>query len=137
MSPNAFRGLIVCSVLFAVAAGVVDALCPSLIPQSVVAALEKETATSIFETNPFAFLAFSLPWLIAVLASTIGLLFFKPWARPMALYSTLFGFISYSFLSPELSSPVASALTEASAMTWGAILALAYYSPLRENFIGK
>lgn len=137
MSPIAFRILIVSSVLFAVIAGLVDALCPSFIPESVVTALEKEAETSIFEIYPFISLAILMPWLIAVFASTIGLLLFKPWARPIALYSTLFGFVFYSLFGSELSSSVASALTDASAMAWGAILALAYYSPLRENFVAK
>ena len=137
MSPTAFRSLVVVSILLIVAAGVIDALCPSLISPSVTSAIEKEAATTLIETHPFISLAVLLPWLVAVLASTVGLLFFKRWARSMALYSTLLGFVFYSFFGPNLSSGVASALTDASSMAWGAVLALAYYSPLSERFAIK
>lgn len=137
MSPTAFRSLIISSVLFTVAAGIVDALCPSLIPQSIASALEKEVETTFFETHPFISLAVLLPWLMAALASIIGLLLFKRWARPTALYSTLLGFVLYPLFGPDLSSAIASALTDASCLTWGAVLALAYYSSLSEHFVAK
>ncbi|WP_310446982.1 hypothetical protein [Thiobacillus sp.] len=134
MSPFAFRSLVVCSVLLIVAEGIVDWSCPSLIPQSVTAALEKESATSFLEIHPYVSLAVLLPWLIAVLVSTVGLLFFKRWARSMALYSTVLGLAVYFFFGSSLSSAIGSALTDASSMVWGAVLALAYYSPLSERF---
>ena len=137
MSPTIFRCLIVCSVLLIVAAGVVDWLFPSLISQSLTSALENEPVPSFLENYPFISLAVLLPWLAAVLASTVGLLFFQRWARSIALYSTLLGLVFYSFFGPELSSALASALTDASSMAWGAVLALAYYSPLSDRFAKK
>ncbi|MDO8995339.1 MAG: hypothetical protein Q7U77_01810 [Sediminibacterium sp.] len=137
MSPTIFRGLIGCSVLLIIAAGVVDWLIPSLISQTLTSALENEPVPSLLENYPFISLAVLLPWLIAVLASTVGLLFFKRWARSMALYSTLIGLTLYSFFGPTLSSALASALTDASSLAWGAVLALAYYSPLSDRFAIK
>ena len=137
MSPTFFRCLVVCSLLLILAAAVVDWVFPSLISESLTTAIENEPVPSFLENHPFISLAFLLPWLVAFLASTIGLLFFRRWARAVAFYSTLAGFGLYPFFGPELSSALASALTDASSMLWGAILALAYYSPLNERFTNK
>lgn len=135
MTPMTFRSLVASSVLLMIAAGFVDWLFPSFVPQSLTLALEKESGLSLLEKYPFIALAIFLPWLIAVLASTIGLFFFKHWARAWALYSTLIGFALYPFLGPSVCSALASALTEASSLAWGAALAVAYYSPLCDRFI--
>lgn len=137
MNPTAFRYLLASSILLSIAAGVIDWLFPTLVPQSLTLALEKESELSLLGKYPFISLAIFLPWLIVVLASTIGLFFFKPWARTLALYSTLIGFALYLFLGPSVCSALASALTEASYLAFGAVLAVAYYSPLSTHFVSK
>src|SRR5512145_762423 len=124
MSPTLFRSLIVSSVLLAIAAGLLDQYFPPMISQPLAAALEREPASGLLETHPILSFAIFLPWLAAFLASTIGLLFFKCWARSTAFYSTLIGLAIYFFFGPELSSAFASALNDVSSMTWGAVLAL-------------
>lgn len=71
---------------------------------------------------------------VAWLVGLIGLFGFKTWARPLSLYSTLAGFLVYPFLGASLSSGIESALFEASATLWGAILALSYFSAVSDRF---
>lgn len=135
MSTTIFRSLVASSILLIIAAGIVDWIFPSLVPESLILALEKESELSFLENYPLISLTIFLPWLMAVLASTIGLCFFKHWARALALYSTLIGFALYPFLGPSVCSALASALTEASSLVLGAVLAVAYYSPLSDRFV--
>ena len=133
MSPTIFRILILCSVILGTAAAFLDTLFPELIPQSIAQAVENEPLPALFD-NLWLTVAIFLPLLIVVTISTIGLFFFKAWARAFAFYSTILSFAVYPFFGPVLSSAWSSALTEASSLLWGAILAIAYYSPLREQF---
>lgn len=134
MSPTYFRGLVITSLVLTAAASVIDWLFPSFISQALADALHNEPPSEFIETRPFLALAVFLPWTLAAVASTIGLLFFKRWARVVALYSTLIGFAFYPFFGATVSSALASALSEASFLLWGAVLALAYFSPISERF---
>ncbi|HQU98415.1 MAG TPA: hypothetical protein PLV19_04500 [Nitrosomonas sp.] len=134
MSPTYFRGLVLTSLVLTIAAATIDWLFPSLISQALTDAMQNEPPTEFIENQPFLALAVFLPWLLAAVASTIGLLFFKRWARVVALYSTLIGFAFYPFFGATVSSAFASALSEASFLVWGAVLALAYFSPISERF---
>ncbi len=140
MSPTFFRCLVLCSVLLLFASAVVDWLFPSLVSQSITTAIENESVPNFLENHPFLGLTLLLPWLIVVLASTIGLLFFKRWARVLALYSTFFSFGFYPLFGlsvSSVSSVLATAFSDASLMLWGAVLALAYYAPVSERFVTK
>ena len=134
MSSTFFRCLVLGSVFLAIASTVVDCIFPTLISQTLSMAFENEPVPRFLEDHPFISLTILLPWLVAVLLSTIGLLFFKRWARAIALYSTVCGFALYPFFGPTLSSAWASMLNEVSFMLWGAALALSYYSPLNARF---
>ena len=133
MSPTIFRILIVCSVVLGTGAAFLDTLFPELLPQSIAQAVENEPLPALFD-NLWLTVTIFLPVLIIVIISTIGLFFLKAWARALAFYSTILSFAMYPFFGPILSSAWSSALTEASSLLWGAILAIAYYSSLRERF---
>jgi len=133
MSAAHFRGLIVLSVLLAVCGAAVDTLFPTLIPQSLSVALENEPPHNIFDNLVLSFLLF-VPLGVLAIASTVGLFFLKRWARSLALASTALGFGMYPFLGPSVGSAWASAFSDASSLAWGAVLAIAYFSPLRDRF---
>jgi len=136
MSPTRFRGLVLFSVLLEIGSATVDLLIPDLLSNSLSQALENEPLPSVLNNLWLSFLLF-VPWLVITLVSTVGLLFFKGWARTLSLYSTVFSLGLYPFLGPALTSGWSSALSEASFMIWGAVLALAYYSPLADRFMVK
>jgi len=133
MSAKHFRWFIILSVLLAIGSGAVDALFPSLIPQSLAIALENEPAPRILENLALSLLLF-LPLAAAWIIGMVGLFLFKRWGRTLSLYSTVLGFGLYPFFGPTVSSGWSSALSEASFVLWGAVLAVAYVSPLRDRF---
>ena len=134
MTPTTFRILVLCYVLLGTTAASLDALLPELLPRSIAQAVENEPLPTLFD-NLWLTVAALVPLLIVVIVSTIGLFFFKAWARTLALYSTTLSFTLYLFSGPTLSSAWSSALTDASSLLWGAILALAYFSNLRDRFV--
>lgn len=133
MSPTTFRGFVLFSVLLEIGAATVDLLIPGLTSNSLSQALENEPLPGVFNNLWLSFLLF-VPWVVITLVGIVGLLFFKGWARSLSFYSTVLGLGLYPFLGPTLTSGWSSALSEASFMTWGAVLALAYYSPLAKRF---
>lgn len=79
-------------------------------------------------------LLLSLALIAAWAASVVGLFLFKAWARPLALGFTLASVVTHPLVGTALLSGFESALLEASAVLWGAILTLAYASPLAARF---
>jgi len=133
MSARYFRWFIILSVLLAGGAAALDALFPSLIPQSLSIALENEPVPRIIENLTLSLVLF-LPLAAASITGVVGLFLFKRWGRTLSLYSTVLGFGLYPFLGPTVSSGWSSTLSEASVLLWGAVLAVAYVSPLRDRF---
>ena len=133
MSPTIFRILIIFSFLLGIASAAIDFIIPNLIPSSVTQAYLNVPTPVLFE-NPLG-LAFLAALLLLASVSTIGLLFFKRWARMLSLYTTVLGFSLYPFFGLTLASGWASALSELSTTIWGAVLAIAYYSSLSERFV--
>lgn len=135
MTPTIFRGLVVLSVLLSIASATIDALLPSLLPHALSQAYENVPLPAMAETP--LWLVLLVPWLGVAMVSTVGLFFFKGWARLLSFLSTTFGFALYPLLGITLSSGWSSALSDASWVTWGAVLALAYYSPLSGRFVAR
>ena len=133
MSSTLFRTFILIYILLVTAAASVDALLPELLPRAIAQAVENEPLPMLFE-NVWLTAAIFIPLFMALIVSIIGLFFFRAWARMLAFYSTVLTFAVYPFFGPTLSSAWASALSDASSLLWGAILAVAYYSSLRERF---
>jgi hypothetical protein len=75
-----------------------------------------------------------LPFLVAGIAGAIGMFFFRRWARTLSLAVLAIGFAAGPFLGPTLSSGLSYALIEFAATTWGAVMAIAYFSPLSQRF---
>ena len=109
---------------------------------AVVFATYSPELSTAYENEPLPWLM-SIPWLgggilfamaTALIASLVGLYFYKSWARPLALHSTIIGLVLTPFFGASVSSGVESALFEAGAMTWGAIVALSYFSSVSSRF---
>ena len=86
-----------------------------------------------FIRNVWLGLAFALPLLAAIVAGLVGLFFFRRWGRTVSFYSTIVSLCLYSLSGPEIYSPLENVLFEVSSLLWGAILALAYYSPIADR----
>lgn len=137
MTPTSFRLLVLCSVVLGLVGGCLDCLFPSLLPSSLTTAFENEPPPALLSDSPALALALLVPFALVLLVSTIGLLFFWRWSRTIALFSTVAGFGIYPLFGQTLSSGWANSLLEASFTTWGAVLALAYFSPLSQRFVSQ
>ena len=73
---------------------------------------------------------FAATWIVGL----IGLFYFKPWARSLSLYSTLAGFLIFPLSGPSLFSAIELGLADGASILWGAILAISYFSPIRDRF---
>lgn len=135
MTTTQFRALILVSVATSLAGGFLDSLFPSLLPDAFSAAWEKELPSSPLIENLWLLAAVLGPWLVASIVSTIGLFFFWHWVRPFALIVAVLSLAVSPLFGSTLTSGWSSALLEASFLTWGAVLALAYCSPLSQRFV--
>jgi hypothetical protein len=132
MSPFAFRCLVAASIALHVCAGSVDLFLPSLIPMALARAAEAEPIHPVFDR--WWFTSLLVCWLAVVIAGAGGLVLFKRWARTLSLWSTVLGLAFYSVMGTGAYSGLSSAFTEAASLLWGAALAIALFSPLRERF---
>jgi hypothetical protein len=114
----------------------VDLLFPSSVPHAL-----REAAVQGYldhsRTGIFMWL-FTIGALVgaACLVGAIGLLFSRPWSRPVALWSTILATAIYPFLnSGVVLSGWSMALLLASQLLWGAALALAYFSEASLYFV--
>ena len=133
MSPTVFRSLIGLSIATGALAGAVDLVYPSLIPEGAVLAIAAEEAKV-----PMSLVAtcvgLGLVVLLSLFTSTVGMLIFKSWGRSLAAATTIASLPFWPLLGVTVQSGWASALLEVSAMSWGAALACAYWSPLATQF---
>lgn len=133
MSTTAFRCLILASFAMQLCAAFVDALFPSLISPALLRAVEAERLPSALEHSWVIALLAALA--ITLLVAEVGLLFFKRWARTASLWGTFLSLPMYSAFGTTVESSVSGALAEASSVLWGAVLAIAFFSPLRMRFV--
>jgi hypothetical protein len=111
-----------------------DMLLPNLISPSLKQMAENEPFSTGAESAWFVgFIVLGIVYFICF----IGLFFFKKWARAGALYSTVMSLCLYPFFGVSVMSGWAVALDEASMVLWGAVLAIAYFSPLQSQFISS
>ena len=79
-------------------------------------------------------LLMAIPLLFAWLAGLVGLFLIKRWGRGLSLYLTLLGLLIYPLTGPSIASGWSGGLSELAALSWGAALACAYFSPVAEAF---
>lgn len=133
MTTAYFRALLLLSILSGILAVSIDAIFPSLLPASIAQAVEDEPLHPLFDSVPALVILLVLP-IVLMIASTIGLFLLKPWARAISFYSTIYSLAATPFLGVAASSGWSNALLAVSAYSWGAVLALAYFSSISEKF---
>jgi hypothetical protein len=114
-------------------AGIGATLLPNSFSPELVAAYENEPLPWGTE-NEWLLIAFAVLLIVPWVATFVGLLRLKRWGRTLALYATGLTLIAIPTFGPTLSTGLETALIEAAAMCWGAVLALAYFSDVRVNF---
>jgi hypothetical protein len=77
----------------------------------------------------WALLAVGVPLITAGMMSFVGMLRFRGWSRPLAVATSAISIFLLPLFGPTVEPSISTALNYASSMLFGAVLALAYYSP--------
>jgi hypothetical protein len=85
----------------------------------------------------WALLAIGVPLVVAGIASFVGMLRFRHWSRPLAVGTSVTSVLLLPAFGPTVEPGVVTGLNYVSSMLFGAVLALAYYSPAAEWFERK
>ena len=72
--------------------------------------------------------------IVAIIAGIGGLYRIRRWGRSLSLATTIGFSLLIPFAGPTLSSGLEDSLWELSSILWGAVLTLAYYSPVAAGF---
>ena len=132
MTENRFRLLITLYVIVTLAAGASGFL-PNGYSEELRVAYEIEPYP-LTDTPLAALILLALFALAVGVAGLVGLYRFKAWGRSLCLWTSLGSLPLLLTLGPTLTSSLEGALWEASTMLWGAVLAVAYFSPVASSF---
>ena len=100
-------------------------------------------AVNLLKLDGYAALANPQSWLFGAgvlllwLLAAVGLLHFDNWARYLYLALTVWALVAAGLYGIRVSSPVESVLGLAVDLLDGAILALAFLSPLKNSFVSS
>ena len=133
MTAFRFRLLLSLYIVVSAAALVASVYSSDLISPAIQAAIDAEPVAWDVANLPLS-MSIILPLAIGSVAGLIGMFMFKPWARTFSLVFTVAGLILLPFMGTVVLSQVDYVMSELAAMVWGAILALAYYSPVSSLF---
>jgi hypothetical protein len=128
-----YRTLLVMSIACALLGGAIDSLVPELIPVSIREAQEALEETGL-TTQDIGLIVVGLPYLAAFAICAVALYRFRRWAPRLALYLTIASLLIYPFAGVTVASEWSQLFIEASAVLWGAVVAIAHLPPLRERF---
>lgn len=121
-------------VLFALQFAVDELLRVRLIPRQM-----SEFAVTYSRSSEASYLPGLLVMLVAIpfLVAFVGLFRFRPWARTLSLVNV--GLIVLAWMTSEfiLRTGVGYGVSYLGTLLWGAVLALAFFSPLSHLFEGK
>jgi hypothetical protein len=133
MTGFTFRALVLLHIAFLLASACAGLYFPELLPADLQAAYAEAAAASPLETQTWSWLIL-VPLFAAMIAGYIGLFLFRRWGRSICLITTIIGMGLYPLFGPAVLSWLESALADVSNLLWGALLALAYFGPIRARF---
>jgi hypothetical protein len=137
ISKMSFRIFVITTFVVSTIGALIDPLFPELLPEQIRLANEisvKEILES--ELKMIIFLCLSAFIAIAGIASILGLVMFKQWAPKLTLVATLVSYFILAMAGPIGMSGIAIALTTLSLNMFGAIVAIAFLSPIAVEFKG-
>ena len=85
-------------------------------------------------SNYVTFAILGVIMLVTAIVSTYGLFRFRRWSRPLSVFSSAVGLPLYILKGQFVVSGYSEVLAQLSLLLGGAVLACAYWSPLRERF---
>lgn len=133
MSPTLFRYIVIAYLGLAVFSGVFNFIFPSEIPE-VLAHAQQASYASLSPLSRWLLAILGQIALVGGIASTLGLLLFRPWAPHLAVAITVVALCIGPLLGIRVVSGWQEFLSSLSTTLWGVILALSYSSPLKGRF---
>ena len=130
-----FRALLVASMALGLLGAFIDLAVPTLIPPELAAAHDDFAGSDLGMSAAVTFGVASVVLVVGGLVSLYGLWFFRRWGPRLAVGITVLAYLIYPFLGYNLSSGLASTLTDVSTLLWGIVLAMAFLPPLKERFM--
>lgn len=131
MTDNRFRTFLWIYVALTVAAIAATVFSPH--SEALQIAADRES-TPWLSAHASASIAVYAVLVVAWLVGLVGLFRFKSWGRSLSLYSTVASLLAYPLMGSSVSWGAESSFYESSTLLWGAILAIAYFSPVSARF---
>jgi hypothetical protein len=136
VSARFFRGLMLASLGLTILAFIIDITIPPLVPEEV--RFAEEVYWNEMSSAGLAFrLGVFIVYVAASLVAFVGLYLFKRWARTANLVLAALIIVVWPAMGHVVLSGLAQGLGEIALLLWGAVLALAYFSPISERFESK
>jgi hypothetical protein len=132
-SKGFLRTLIVAEVVLGIISVVVSLLTESSLPEPLQAFLHAESEVEATGRG-MVMLAAAIPLIILLLVSSIGLFFFWRPARFLYLIAIAGGLLLTPFFGPYVDAGWGATFEEAAIIISGVILALVYFSPLKDLY---
>jgi len=127
------RTLIVAEIGIGIICIVVSFFTESMLPEPLRAFLEAESEAEI-TARDLVMIAAAIPLIILLLMSSIGLFFFWRPARVLYLITVVLGLAMTPFFGPYVDAGWGTTFEGVAMIISGAILALIYFSPLRDFY---
>lgn len=134
MSIRIYRALILASIATGIAGGLTDSMIPSAVPTILSEAFD-EYSDTLPESGFLTIGIASIVLLLVGIISTVGLYFFRPWAPFLAVFATVLAYPFSVLIGPTVISGWSWALFDMSSALWGAVLALTFFSHIKNHFI--
>lgn len=132
MTPRLFRALILAHILGLCASVILSGFNYGVSRALIDAYLQSEPSWLSHESTLAT--SFLLVAAAVVIVGYIGLWRFKRWGRALSLWGTVIGCLLTPIFGPSVSGGLSAAFYEISMLLLGAVLALAYASPVAERF---
>lgn len=130
-----FRVIVVVAVLSALFSVFLSLAGERLLPVELQYYLQRAAAQEA--ERGMAILALGIPILVVSVVVAVGLFLFWPWSRPLALIVTVASVVFTPVAGPIVESGWVGMFSELSSLLWGAVLASAYWSPIKDHFVRK
>lgn len=126
ITPSTFRVLVILSAALALAGPLLNSI---FLPKLPIGHSEL-----IFPESSSLFALLVLLHLVLDLATTVGLCLFWRWSRPASLFSIAWGFVLYAMCAYFVDAGIKVAVDCLSTLLTGAVLSMAYFSPIASRF---
>lgn len=130
-----FRILVVGEIVLAVLSSVAASMTEGLLPEPLRGYASGET--EMITTQSLLLMFLGVPLIVGLLVASVGLFFFWRPARMLYLICVVFGIALVPLAGPYVDAGYGELLEDVASMISGAILALAWFSPLAQVFDRK